>query len=274
MKDSTKAGGSTSTPTETTLQRRGLKDHEIAEIVNEIKYELAPFCHFGCLRQLIHNPLVKYLEQHNLRINHPNEERPLDPREVLVNMDYGAVERRLVAHLASGSMEKFTGTFTTSQKLWQGRGPDIQNIPVGTPESRLLKRAIRDEALTGASGLTVSKAKGKGSEAQKGSHKGPPSWFGEALGKAQLADSEATSPADREIWGVQMVQDLLKSCGEVEPASITLLNWRRMNEREHAHVLNAYLNITPDGTPCPHPGCLNHVTHPCECCGRIAGRKP
>ena len=27
----------------------------------------------------------------------------------------------------------------------------------------------------------------------------------------------------------------------------------------------------PDGVPCNHPGCLHHVTHPCEGCGRIAG---
>ena len=26
--------------------------------------------------------------------------------------------------------------------------------------------------------------------------------------------------------------------------------------------------------PCRHPGCLHHVTHPCEGCGRIAGRWP
>jgi hypothetical protein len=24
-----------------------------------------------------------------------------------------------------------------------------------------------------------------------------------------------------------------------------------------------------DGVPCEHPGCANHVTHPCEGCGRI-----
>jgi len=29
-----------------------------------------------------------------------------------------------------------------------------------------------------------------------------------------------------------------------------------------------------DGEPCGHPGCLNHVTHPCEGCGRIAGKAP
>lgn len=25
------------------------------------------------------------------------------------------------------------------------------------------------------------------------------------------------------------------------------------------------------GRPCRHPGCLNHITHACEGCGRIAG---
>jgi len=29
-----------------------------------------------------------------------------------------------------------------------------------------------------------------------------------------------------------------------------------------------------EGKPCGHRGCLNHVTHPCEGCGRIAGRTP
>ena len=28
-----------------------------------------------------------------------------------------------------------------------------------------------------------------------------------------------------------------------------------------------------DGEPCGHKGCLNHVSHPCEGCGRIAGKK-
>jgi hypothetical protein len=27
----------------------------------------------------------------------------------------------------------------------------------------------------------------------------------------------------------------------------------------------------PDGVACAHPGCLSHVSHPCEGCGRIAG---
>lgn len=28
------------------------------------------------------------------------------------------------------------------------------------------------------------------------------------------------------------------------------------------------------GESCGHPGCLHHVSHPCECCGRIAGKTP
>lgn len=32
------------------------------------------------------------------------------------------------------------------------------------------------------------------------------------------------------------------------------------------------LTVVRDGEPCGHPGCLSHVTHPCEGCGRIAGR--
>ncbi len=30
--------------------------------------------------------------------------------------------------------------------------------------------------------------------------------------------------------------------------------------------------VIKDGEPCAHPGCLHHVSHPCEGCGRIAGR--
>jgi len=29
-----------------------------------------------------------------------------------------------------------------------------------------------------------------------------------------------------------------------------------------------------DGEPCKHSGCLSHVSHPCEECGRIAGHYP
>lgn len=38
--------------------------------------------------------------------------------------------------------------------------------------------------------------------------------------------------------------------------------------------LNHYLERLQEGEPCHHPGCLSHVTHPCEGCGRVAGRMP
>lgn len=27
-----------------------------------------------------------------------------------------------------------------------------------------------------------------------------------------------------------------------------------------------------DGQPCEHKGCLSHISHPCEGCGRIGGK--
>jgi len=36
------------------------------------------------------------------------------------------------------------------------------------------------------------------------------------------------------------------------------------------HKREKRMNWKP-GQPCDHPGCLSHVTHPCEGCGRIAG---
>ena len=39
-------------------------------------------------------------------------------------------------------------------------------------------------------------------------------------------------------------------------------------------AFNAGREYTPlrDGEPCSHPGCLSHLTHPCEGCGRVDGR--
>jgi hypothetical protein len=33
-----------------------------------------------------------------------------------------------------------------------------------------------------------------------------------------------------------------------------------------------YIGYLRDGEPCSHPGCLSHVSHPCEGCGRTAGQ--
>ena len=37
--------------------------------------------------------------------------------------------------------------------------------------------------------------------------------------------------------------------------------------------IDRYFKVTYEsGQPCKHPGCLKHVTHPCEGCGRYAGQ--
>ena len=35
------------------------------------------------------------------------------------------------------------------------------------------------------------------------------------------------------------------------------------------HPLHGKCEYYPDGLPCKHNGCINHVTHKCEYCGRI-----
>lgn len=52
-----------------------------------------------------------------------------------------------------------------------------------------------------------------------------------------------------------------------------------MREEDESNIMGGetdmdlYTPVLLDGEPCNHPGCLHHVTHPCEGCGRIAGRK-
>ena len=31
--------------------------------------------------------------------------------------------------------------------------------------------------------------------------------------------------------------------------------------------------VLKDREPCEHPGCLHHISHPCEGCGRVGGRR-
>lgn len=39
-------------------------------------------------------------------------------------------------------------------------------------------------------------------------------------------------------------------------------------------MFNMLKDAWPPGVPCEHPGCLSHVSHPCEGCGRTNGRYP
>lgn len=66
-----------------------------------------------------------------------------------------------------------------------------------------------------------------------------------------------------------------------EATEVTEDMWLRMRERfvgdgfvmDRRHVRIEPRPLRPD-QPCHHPGCLSHVSHPCEGCGRIAGRSP
>lgn len=42
---------------------------------------------------------------------------------------------------------------------------------------------------------------------------------------------------------------------------------------EWTEAFNAMRQL-PDAVPCDHAGCLSHLSHPCEGCGRIGGRRP
>lgn len=44
-----------------------------------------------------------------------------------------------------------------------------------------------------------------------------------------------------------------------------------MHKFASAHIAEKLesLILYKDGEPCAHPGCLGHVTHPCEVCGRF-----
>jgi hypothetical protein len=53
-----------------------------------------------------------------------------------------------------------------------------------------------------------------------------------------------------------------------------ILKGRQMNKSYRAdsskpNLSNVPKNDLKDGEPCDHPGCTNHITHPCEKCGRI-----
>lgn len=50
---------------------QGLKDHQIAKLVNEIRDELKPICEFHCLRELIVRAVMRSLEEQDLRIDKP-----------------------------------------------------------------------------------------------------------------------------------------------------------------------------------------------------------
>jgi hypothetical protein len=51
-----------------------------------------------------------------------------------------------------------------------------------------------------------------------------------------------------------------------------VIPWENEGNQRFWNALAETVQQLWDSEPCSHPGCLNHVTHPCEGCGRIAGK--
>ena len=57
--------------------------------------------------------------------------------------------------------------------------------------------------------------------------------------------------------------------------TMTLEKFKESRSRDDVPIEDYILKEryeTEKDKPCNHPGCMHHVTHPCEGCGRIWGR--
>jgi len=71
--------------------------------------------------------------------------------------------------------------------------------------------------------------------------------------------------------------EMFESCDENTQLLVSCNGVETRTHSVNYHVKENKIVIIPislaDGEPCTHIGCLNHITHPCEGCGRIAGRR-
>lgn len=82
------------------------------------------------------------------------------------------------------------------------------------------------------------------------------------------------TPWDSRTWGFYC-DACQKFFDLVRDGSVTTFQKDGENYCERWHWCGAparYIGYLRDGEPCSHPGCLHHVSHPCDGCGRIAGQ--
>ena len=107
------------------------------------------------------------------------------------------------------------------------------------------------------------------------------------LENCKLIDSRVDYDGSGNKWGEQVYKDAAgtlwelqtlhgKPCHEVpydpdKPRVWSMLQVTRTEERV-VQISYEATPVPPDGVACIHPGCLSHVSHPCESCGRIAGK--
>lgn len=63
---------------------------------------------------------------------------------------------------------------------------------------------------------------------------------------------------------------------ETEDNEVNIANAVNFWNKRHGIVLTDihWKIISAHQKPCSHKGCYNHVSHPCESCGRQSGRRP
>jgi hypothetical protein len=82
----------------------------------------------------------------------------------------------------------------------------------------------------------------------------------------ELAVSKAAKRAFRDYW-----DDFPASAIKVQiECEVRGFEYLASTEKLNAPLRSKH--DARDGEACDHPGCLSHVTHPCEGCGRTAGR--
>lgn len=64
--------------------------------------------------------------------------------------------------------------------------------------------------------------------------------------------------------------DYMVPCEVIEAEAVRVVDIDKLNSL----IEGADTRRTPpDGVPCSHPGCLSHISHACEGCGRIGGKR-
>ena len=96
----------------------------------------------------------------------------------------------------------------------------------------------------------------------------------------ELTNWMSREQSDSEIKYKQWLDWLTKivcDCFQVTPEDMARYEEGKASFRLNGQPVKYSGDLPPprtykDGEPCDHPGCLSHVSHPCEGCGRTAGR--
>lgn len=70
---------------------------------------------------------------------------------------------------------------------------------------------------------------------------------------------------------LHMIQDIYDQVFDEDEVEDAIMQTRKFMDNTHWEIGPGEGKLK-EGEPCSHTGCLSHVTHPCEVCGRVAGR--